>query len=191
MTIWKLNLTLRRINMGYTTDFGGDVEVVFKDKVNRDSAAELINGLANTRRVKRDLSKVKEHLPKPWPEYGKEGEFFYPTNDWPWWESFGQSNEDPSVDGYTPPGNQPGTWLQWIAIPLDDDDTKMILEWDGGEKFYEYTDWMKYIIKRIIAPRGGVANGSIEWFGEDRDDIGIIEVKDNKVKEVLGRIVYD
>jgi hypothetical protein len=184
---------LRRINMGYTTDFGGYVTVKFKDRKSRDEAVELINGLANTRRVKRDLSVVQEHLPKPWHEYGKDGEFFFPTEEWPWWESFGQSNDDPSLvaGSSTPPGTQPGVWLQWVAIPSSESEKEMTIEWDGGEKFYNYTEWMKYIIKKIIAPRGGVANGDIEWFGEDRDDIGVIEVVDNKVRERFGRIVYD
>ena len=35
--------------MGYDTTFSGRVEVIFKDKNNRDSAAEVINGLAGTR----------------------------------------------------------------------------------------------------------------------------------------------
>jgi hypothetical protein len=34
-------------------------------------------------------------------------------------------------------------------------------------------------------------NGEIEWEGEDRDDRGMIVVKDNVVKTKMGRMVYE
>jgi hypothetical protein len=178
--------------MGYDTVFGGSIEVVFKDKKNRDEAAELINGLARTKRVARDLTKVEEHLPKPVNEYGVQGELFFPTEEWPWWSCCGQTYGDPSVaDLNIPPVTQPGLWLQWIANPSEDDDTKMSIVWDGNEKFYDYVEWMKYIVSKIIAPRGGMANGYIECCGDDCLEIMVIEVEDNYVREQNGCITYE
>ena len=142
--------------------------------------------------MRRDLSKVQEHLPVPWTEYGEDGEFFYPTEEWPWWLYCGQDATDPSVVEMRPPRSQPGDWLQWVAKPSEDDDLKMAIEWDGNEKFYNYVEWMKYIIDRIITPRGGVANGTIKWRGDDCYDIGSIVLhEDNTVKVEYECITYD
>ena len=64
------------------------------------------------------------------------------------------------------------------------------LEWDGGEKFYYYIEWLKYLIDKFFQPWGVILNGEIEWTGEDRDDLGKIVVKDNVVNGKQGKIVY-
>jgi hypothetical protein len=57
----------------------------------------------------------------------------------------------------------------------------MHIEWDGGEKFYYFIEWMEYLISKILAPRGYVVNGSISWQGEELHDTGVFEVNDNMV----------
>ncbi len=81
----------------------------------------------------------------------------------------------------------PGYWCQWV--PACDEDT--VIEWDYGEKFYEYVEWMEYIIDNFLKPWGYIANGNIEWFGEDRNDLGMIVVEDNKVSTRSGTITYN
>ena len=158
--------------MGYTTDFNGSLSF------NKPIEEWLINYLDKfnkTRRMKRDNEKIIEVFPN-WEELclngnlGTEGEFFVGGLGY-----YGQ-NHDPSVlEGNDPACTQPGLWCQWI---IDDDGN---LAWDGGEKFYEYEEWLKYLIDKIFAPLGYVLNGNIEWQGEEYDDFGYIEVVDNEV----------
>ena len=66
-------------------------------------------------------------------------------------------------------------WCQWI---IEDGE----LKWDGGEKFYSYVGWLKYLISDYFEKWGVKFNGQIEFQGEDPDDKGVIEVIDNDVK---------
>ena len=106
---------------------------------------------------------------------GVDGEFYV-----------GDDREDTIINYNRPPGEQPGLWCQW---QLQRDNQTIM--WDGGEKFYYYTEWIEYIISKILAPRGYIVNGEVEWSGEDPTDVGKIVVKNNKVKELVGRVVYD
>ena len=82
-------------------------------------------------------------------------------------------------------GNTPGIWCQWAS-----EDGKS-LKWDGNEKFYNYVEWLQYIIDNIVKPKGYVLNGSVEWTGEERGDYGLIEVKDNVVTTKEGHVCYN
>lgn len=76
----------------------------------------------------------------------------------------------------TPANKYPGYYCQWI--PSDDG---TYLEWDGGEKFYAYTEWLEYLIKEFLDPWGYTLNGKVTWSGDDNDDLGYITVKNNAV----------
>lgn len=185
--------------MGYTTDFMGSLELT--PNLN-EKQTEYINRINGTRRMKRDINKLMEIYKgehgNPFAKgktakdiYGHEGEFFAHDDG-----QFGQ-NQCPSIIDYNcPPGQQgyaqgevekgqPGLWCQW-CITGDGKE----LEWDGGEKFYNYVAWLKYIIREFFIPWGIKANGEIEWQGEDRDDIGKIKVKDNEIFVYDGHITY-
>lgn len=56
------------------------------------------------------------------------------------------------------------------------------IEWDGGEKFYDYTEWLAYIVEHFLRPWGYTLNGSVKWQGEDMDDRGVLIVEDNCVR---------
>ena len=71
---------------------------------------------------------------------------------------------------------QPSLWCQWI--PTEDN---MGIEWDGGEKFYCYDEWLTYIIDNFLKPWGITLSGEVEYQGEDNDDRGKIIVVDNVV----------
>lgn len=79
----------------------------------------------------------------------------------------GDTSEDPDYPGY---------YCQWIPT---DDGTQLI--WDNGEKFYNYVEWLRYIIDKILKPKKYVLNGRMNWAGEDIEDNGIIEVRDNHI----------
>lgn len=152
--------------MGYTTEFEGQF---YLDKKLTDEDAEFLRKFSSTRRMKRNIE-----------GYGAEGEFYVDG------EGFhGQDREDTVIDYNHPPSTQPGLWCQWI--PTDDD---MGIEWDGGEKFYEYEEWIIYIIDNILAPRGYTLNGEVRWAGEDNSDLGMIVVTNNVVTTKTGYVTY-
>lgn len=172
--------------MGYTTDFSGSF------KFNRpltEQEGNFIKKFNETRRMERDVNKLMEihkgeggnpFLQKE-ETYGKHGEYFVGGGG-----SFGQDRDDSIIDYNRPPHGQPGLWCQWT---INEGGTE--LEWDGGEKFYSYTEWLEYLIKHFFSKWGVILNGEVTWEGEDSDDIGKIVVVDNDVTEKQGRIVFD
>jgi len=144
--------------MGYTTDFDGQFVL---DRPLDDETHNFLNGLNDTRRMARNLP----------PEYGVEGEFYIDG------EGFkGQDDGSTVIDHNRPPKTQPGLWCQWRPTVKGD-----AIEWDGGEKFYYYVEWIQYIIDKVLKPKGYVLNGEMDWHGEDRSDNGTIIIKDNVV----------
>lgn len=168
--------------MGYHTDFRG------KFNLNKPLSPEhkaFLNKFNETRRMKRKQSvavkledpvRIAAGLP-----IGKEGAYFVGAKG-----HCGQDTDDSVVDYNTPPSGQPGLWCQWVP---NEDGTA--IEWDGGEKFYEYVAWIEYLIKNFLAPWGYVLNGKVEWSGEDCGDIGMIAIDNNEVKVKNGRVVYE
>ena len=163
--------------MGYSTNFYGSVTF---NKPITEELKNYINKFGETRRMKRDVEKIKKTFPD-WEKncfngnLGVDGEYFVGGNGF-----MGQDRDDSIVDYNYPPETQPGLWCQWM---IDDDGN---LVWDGGEKFYEYGEWLTYLIENFLAPSGYVCNGEIEFQGEDMNDFGTIYVKDNVVTVEYG-----
>ena len=158
--------------MGYTTNFTGKFKL---NRKLREADAQFLRDLAHTRRMKRKGLHAK---------YGIDGEFYMGagTAD----RAMGQDDNFGVVDANKPPSTQPGLWCQWV--PTEDDKG---IEWDGNEKFYDYVEWITYIIDKILAPRGYTLNGEVTWQGEDSDDQGMIVVKNNKVSTKHAVISYE
>lgn len=165
--------------MGYTTWFSGSLS--FNKEVT-DQLKEYINRFSNTRRMPRDNEKIKELYPN-WRELcffgelGNKGEYFAPIS-----KNYGQDYDDESIidhNGFKDKVH-PGLWCQWII----NDNNELV--WDEGEKFYNYTEWLEYLIKHFFAPLGYLLNGNISWQGEDESDFGTIHVVDNVVEEKFG-----
>lgn len=146
--------------MGYTTDFSGRFEL---NKQLTPKMAQYLKLFNETRRMGRNTDEV----------FGVQGEFFVFGGG-----SFGQNREENVIDFNTAPSTQPGLWCQWT--PSDDN---MGIEWDEGEKFYYYSDWLVYLINKILAPNGYVLNGVVTWQGEETGDVGEIIVENNRVFE--------
>lgn len=153
--------------MGYYTDFDGIIEI--SPELKPDDA-KFLRGIANTRRMARNLG----------PEYGIEGEFFFDLTD----SMFGQRRTPDIIDYNSPPRTQPSLWCPW---ELEGDSMLWIPE---NGKHYEAPEWLVYLIERILKPRGYTCSGSVMWFGEDREDIGRITVKDNVVLVERGAISF-
>lgn len=159
--------------MGYSTDFYGSLQF---NKPVAPWLVEYVNKFSETRRMKRDVDKIKALFP----DYGKmcfngelgdDGEYFIGGLGF-----CGQTQDESVIDHNTPPKTQPGLWCQWII-----NEKENCLEWDGGEKFYNYEEWLEYLIDNFFEPLGYVLNGDIEWQGEEYNDLGTIHVVNNIV----------
>ena len=144
--------------MGYTTDFTGEFQI---NKPVNQKIYDILHGLSTTRRMKRKVAK----------EYGVDGEFYFQGKG-----DLGQDHEKNIIDYNTPPKTQPGLWCNWLI-----DKDRQTITWDGGEKFYSYIEWIKYIVNAILAPQGYLVNGEVGWEGEYNEDMGTIEIVDNVV----------
>lgn len=78
-------------------------------------------------------------------------------------------------DGYE---DKPSIWLQWEIV---EENKSHYLEWDGSEKFYNYVEWLEYIIQKFFKKWGVELNGVIQWRGEEWEDFGRIIVINNEV----------
>lgn len=169
--------------MGYTTYFDGAFQF---DKPVTDELKNYINKFSETRRMMRDNDKIKELFPN-WEELcfngelGEDGEYFVGGDSYLY---FGE-NEDKSIINYNDAGSQPGLWCQWVI----NDNNELV--WDEGEKFYNYIEWLEYLIEHFFSPLGYVLEGTVFYDGEDSDDFGKIIVKDNVVKVAYGHRVYE
>ena len=168
--------------MGYHTDFHGQFKVT---PTLTDEHKTYLKMFAETRRMKRNEEKAEEFLDPvrnmvalP---IGIDGAFFVGGGGFA-----GQDHDDSIIDYNKPPGSQPGLWCHWE--PTEDG---QYIEWNGSEKFYEYIEWLNYIIENFLQPWGYKLNGEVEWFGEDREDMGKIIVSDNEIGVLQGRIVYE
>jgi len=197
--------------MGYTTDFQGQLSF---DRVLTNEEVNYIKKFNDSRRMKRDVSKLYDiykgeggnpFLPKE-QTYGNEGEYFVGGSG-----DFGQDRDDSIINYNESPGSvlknndedfgtywskhtkqiedglcQPGLWCQWT---IDEEGTHLV--WDGGEKFYNYVEWLKYLINHFFEKWGVKLNGEITWVGEDSEDMGKIIVVDNDVTVKVARITYE
>jgi hypothetical protein len=200
--------------MGYTTDFGGRFEIT---PALNDKQMDYINRINRTRRMKRDVNKLMElykgkhgypftKSKDPNKIYGNEGEYFAMEDG-----QSGQSRDASILDYNQAPGQasygdknfesiwkenekradkgicQPGLWCQWEVVMEDD---KCYLQWDGGEKFYAYVEWLKYLVNHFFSKWKVNLNGTIHWTGEDSSDMGKIKVTDNVVTVHEAVITY-
>lgn len=167
--------------MGYTTDFNG--EFAIEPTLDHRQVTYLIQ-LNETRRYRRD-SELTAERPDPIREavglpVGNEGEYFVGEGG-----MRGQSQSIDCVEYNQPPRSQPSLWLQWR--PTEDGKK---LEWDGGEKFYQYVEWLQYLIDHFFEPWGKKLNGKVSWEGESSGDLGKIVVEDNRVRIYEGQVQY-
>lgn len=165
--------------MGYTTEFEGQLDLT--PALNADQI-KYLKRFARTRRMKRHSSIAetmqdtkREAVTLP---IGIDGEYFVGGL------GEGGQNCDHSIIEYNkPPHTQPSLWCQWIPSESGD-----YIEWDGGEKFYHYIEWLRYIIENFLKPWGIEANGVVHWRGEEFEDNGTITVSSNFVN-VKGQLV--
>lgn len=170
--------------MGYNTDFYGRFEL---NKPLTEELANYLTAFSKNRhyRISEDL--IKE-LDPDWEKHcfngdlGKDAQYYLTDYIGDFFRGHNrerlmilQGSHDYNYN-VTPNGTIPDLWCQWV--PSDD---LMGIEWDGGEKFYKYVEWIEYLIQNFLAPQGYVVNGEVQWRGEDFFDVGVIVVENNKV----------
>ena len=162
---------INRKQMGYNTDFTGCIKI---NKPVDENTKNILFGLNNTRRMKRNVNKLAEILNISLEEcvnkYGEEGEFYFIDDN-----EMGQSHTKDITNFNEPPTSHPGLWCNWRL-----NEKNNTIEWDEMDKFYDFIEWMEYLVN-ILSNRGYILNGKISWEGEDRDDTGTITVENNKV----------
>ena len=150
--------------MGYTTIFDGYFTL---NKPLSNNIANKLKVLSTTRRMQRNVDILASTLGKSVEQiislYGLEGEF-YDKDD-----MIGVVNCNKH------PSSQPGLWCNWeyATEPVP------CIRWDTSEKFYNYIQWLAYIIDKLLSPNGYILNGRVSWSGEERFDNGYIIVIDN------------
>jgi uncharacterized protein (TIGR02996 family) len=137
--------------------------------------AAYLTAFNETRRMKRDPAKAAL-LPDPVRlavglSVGEDGAYFVGGRGF-----HGQDDDESILDHNSPPGDQPGLWCQWRP---SEDGTAIV--WDGGEKFYDYVEWLEYLILHFLNPWAYVLNGKVRWQGEVNEDRGVITVINNRV----------
>lgn len=69
----------------------------------------------------------------------------------------------------------PDAYNQWV--PTKDG---LGLEWNGGEKFYEYEEWLQWLIDNYFKPRKITLMGRYNYQGEEIGDVGYLEVLEDQ-----------
>jgi hypothetical protein len=168
--------------MGYTTDFSGEFNL---DKPLSNEHKAYLEAFAENRRMARndkiasklqDTVRIAAGLP-----VGIEGAYFVNGSGY-----YGQDEDASVIDSNRPPSGQPGPWCQWVP---SHDGTAIV--WDSNEKFYNYVEWIEYLVKHFLKPWGYKVNGEVEWIGQDPNDRGLIVIENNLVKVKVAKIVYE
>lgn len=160
--------------MGYHTDFNGEFSC--SPALSADHLAYL-ERFAQVRHCKRDV-KVLETIDDPLRvavglPIGEEGEFFV-----------GDTASANATEGNGVNKHQPGVWCQWVPT---EDGAEIV--WDEGEKFYDYVEWIEYLVENFIKPWGYKLNGAVNWNGDEPDDVGTIQVFDNEIVVTTGQVL--
>jgi len=167
--------------MGYTTELTGRFDL---SKPLTEAQAAYLHKFGESRRMKRDSSKTVDR-PDPLRAavglgVGAEGGYFVNEGG-----SFGQGNGTDVTNSNKAPIGQPGLWCPWV--PTED---LTGVEWDGNEKFYEYSDWINYLIEHFLAPWGIRVSGRVLWQGEEDDDFGVLGAASGRVMSYPGQRVF-
>lgn len=74
----------------------------------------------------------------------------------------------------------PPSYCQWEHFK-DRATGESFLMWDGAEKFYDYVEWLDWLLKNVFLPNRLTLSGTLLWQGEELGDVGFITTIDGKV----------
>jgi hypothetical protein len=161
--------------MGYTTYFSGEFTI---DPPLKHEHMSFLTAFARTRHMARD----EEKLRAAYAQRVADGKLTdhdrlrercgLAINATTVLDTSYTNNTGSSVtDHNNPPGGVPGLWCKWT--PTSD----TTLAWDEGEKFYDYAEWLRYLLTTFLHPWGYKVTGTVEWTGENADDRGKLTVE--------------
>lgn len=167
--------------MGYHTDFWGSFTL---NKPLKAHHRKFLVMFSDTRRMDRDVSKIEgmNNVNKECLKLLKKcnlGLEYYCG------AGFAGQDEDDSIVDYNSSGMFPSLWCKWAP---NEDGTA--IQWNGAEKFYDYVEWLKFLVQHFLAPWGYVLNGEVKWEGESEGDLGVIVAKNNEIYTKRGVVVY-
>ncbi len=161
--------------MGYTTEFEG--AFMFDQPLTSIQVA-YINKFAETRRMFRSaimarylLDEERHAVGLP---IGDDGGYFVGGTGF-----CGQDDDASILDHNEPPPTQPGLWCKWVV-----NNNGTFLLWSGTEKFYDYVEWLEYLIENFFKRWGRVLSGTVTYRGDDPGDAGKIVIEGNKVNKI-------
>ena len=144
--------------MGYNIYYGGIVKI---DKPLDDETYNIIMGLSETRRMTWDTDKLERDGIAKKKDIGQWGEFFFGHKHMSH-KQMSKFEENYAININWPPGCQPSLWGVWTVT-----DDRMGLVWNRNEKSYRGHEWLQYLVKKILIPRGYNTEGIINWFTEE------------------------
>lgn len=143
--------------MGFNIYYEGTVKI---DKPLDNETYNIIMGLSNTRRMVLNIDKLEVDGIANKKEVGEWGEFFFGHGDMRHRELM-EFEKKYVIDVNSPPIGQPAIWGVWVVT-----EDRMGLIWSRKEKSYCGHEWLQYIVKSILVPRGYNTEGIINWFTE-------------------------
>lgn len=96
----------------------------------------------------------------------------------------GDDSDPDVINGDEPPSEQPGLWCKWVPV-----ENGTAIAWNGEEKFYFATEWMRYLIDTFLRPgaalqhelvrpvEGRVYPEALAHFTFDHEMKGVIKAK--------------
>ena len=87
---------------------------------------------------------------------------------------------DMGIEAIRQLGGAPDTYCQW-EITKD----RLHIKWDGGENFYDYVEWLQWLIDNKLKPAGLTLSGSVKFHGEEVEDCGTIAIVDGRVVKTM------
>lgn len=70
----------------------------------------------------------------------------------------------------------PDGYCQWVVTK-----DRLHIMWDGNEKFYDYVEWLQWLIDNKFKPAGLMLTGSVKYSGEEMEDCGTLSIVDGVV----------
>lgn len=78
----------------------------------------------------------------------------------------------------------------WFLGHDGENGSKWFLEREECTRHSMPEDGLQYLIDKVFIPNDIVLNGSVHWQGEEPDDSGFIEVKENIINIFTGYTIY-
>lgn len=162
--------------MGYHTDLSGDFIIdKIPDKTIRNMITVLNNNYPNEGKEYEEYEEEEEDKEeKEWirAKIDKISKNYPKQSTCPW--TLGICKRDLS-DDWKDIGNG---IKEKIPHPPEE---VAILSAEGMEKPYDYIEWIVFLVKELLQPKGYIVNGTVAWSGEEKGDYGEIVIVNNKI----------